>query len=115
MEYFFLALMIPMFLGILFAFGLVIYTAIRNIIENNDDALISFIILLFFIGVVGLLFTSKAKAATFEYKNKLVIEAPDYKTAAKLCFKNLNPVFVSEEKALNVIDICANPIKGEVK
>lgn len=115
MEYFFLALMFPMFLGILFAFGALIYVAARNIIENNGDALISFIILSFCIGFVGLLFTSKVKAATFKYKNGLTIDAPDYKIAAKLCYKKLNPVFVSDEKALDVIDVCANPVKGEVK
>ena len=58
MEYFFLALMFPMFLGILFAFGALIYVAARNIIENNGDALISFIILSFCIGVVGLILST---------------------------------------------------------
>lgn len=56
-----------------------------------------------------------AKASTFEYKGGLKLEAPNYKAAAKLCFKRLNPVFVTEEKALDVIDVCANPVKGSVK
>ncbi len=72
------------------------------------------ILVLFFItitiGIIGL-----SKAATFEYKNGLTIEAPDYKTAAKLCFKKLNPVYTTEEAGLNAIYTCTNPVKGEVK
>lgn len=73
--------------------------------------------LIIFIVIVIIMSTLSymVKAATFEYKNKLVIQAPDYKTAAKLCFKKLNPVFVSEEAGLEIIDICSNPVKGEIK
>lgn len=67
-----------------------------------------FMTILFFI-------TNTADAETFKYKTGLTIEASDYKTAAKLCFKKLNPVYVSEEAGLEIIDLCINPISGEVK
>lgn len=102
-----LLLMLPL---IIFVFaGFVFY--LIEIITHHPVLLIPIVIVI--LAMIGSL--NIAKAETFQYKNKLVIEAPDYKTAAKLCFNKLNPVFVSEEKALNVIDICANPIKGEVK
>ena len=69
--------------------------------------------------IAGVMFvmgiTNLAKAATFEYKGGLKIEAPSYYVAAKLCYKKLNPIYTCDEDALAAIDICANPIKGEVK
>lgn len=75
--------------------------------SNAAEKVLLFTTILFAIGV-GI----TANAETFKYKTGLTIEAPDYKTAAKLCFKKLNPVYVSDEKALDVIDICVN---GKVK
>lgn len=55
--------------------------------------------------------TTRARAETFDYKNGLTVEARDFRTAAKHCYKKLNPVFVTEEKALEAIDVCVNPVR----
>jgi hypothetical protein len=75
-----------------------------------------YVVLLVLLVAIGMVIgATNLKAETYQYKTGLVIEAPDYKTAAKLCYKTLNPVFVTEEKALIAIDVCANPERGEVK
>ena len=57
-----------------------------------------------------------AHAETFKYKGGLEITAKDYKTASRLCFNKLTGgKYPGEEQGLNIIDICANPIKGKVK
>ena len=59
--------------------------------------------------VIGLL---QANAETFKYKNGMVIVATDYKTASKRCFNLLtNGKYPGEERGLDIIDLCANPIK----
>lgn len=73
-----------------------------------------YIILMVFMSILFFI-KNTADAETFKYKTGLTIEAPDYKTAAKLCFKKLNPVYITEEAGMEVISICANPIVGEVK
>lgn len=58
----------------------------------------------------------QAKAATFEYPDDLTICAATYKEAARVCFRTLTKgKYPGEERGLEIIDICANPIKGEVK
>jgi hypothetical protein len=49
-----------------------------------------------------------SSAATFKYVDGTKIEAPDFRTAARLCFSKLHPVYTTEEAGLDVIDICAN-------
>jgi hypothetical protein len=61
--------------------------------------------------LVGLVFVLSSKAATFDYSNGLTVEAKDFRTAAMHCYKKLNPVFVTEEKALEAIDVCVNPVR----
>jgi hypothetical protein len=67
------------------------------------------------IACIGIICVSMADAATYRYSTGLTIEAPDFKTAAKRCFYILNYKYTTEERGLEVIDICANPVKGEVK
>lgn len=56
-----------------------------------------------------------ASASTYTYKNKLVVKAPTYRAAAKACYLQLtHGVYPGDEKGLDIIDICANPVK-EVK
>lgn len=102
-----LLLMLPL---IIFIFAGFIFYFVQAMTYHPVLLIPIVIIILAMIGSLNI-----AKAATFEYKNKLVIQALDYKTAAKLCFKKLNPVFVSEEIGLEIIDICSNPVKGEIK
>lgn len=68
------------------------------------------IVLLFFA-----LFIKSAQAETYKYKNGLVVEAIDYKKASYKCFNILtNGKYPGEEVGLNIIDLCANPIKGKI-
>lgn len=62
-----------------------------------------------------LLFSAQANAGVYEYKGGLALTAPSYKEAAKKCYYLLNPEYINEDKALTVIDICSNPVKGEIK
>jgi hypothetical protein len=70
------------------------------------------VILLF--TIVSLVFVI-ASAGEYRYKTGLVITAPDFKTAARLCFTILtNNKYPGEERGLEIIDTCANPIiKGK--
>ncbi len=65
-----------------------------------------FLILAFII--IMTLISSKSNSATYHYSTGLTIEAPDFKTAAKRCFYILNYKYTTEERGLEVIDICAN-------
>lgn len=66
--------------------------------------------------IVTLLICSIGTAETYEYSNKLKLEAPNYKTAAKKCYNILTKnVYPGEELGLAIIDLCVNPIKGSVK
>lgn len=57
-----------------------------------------------------ILLSSSCYANTWEYKNGLKVTAPDFKTAAKICYSKLtSDKYIGEEAALNVIDICVNP------
>ncbi len=55
-----------------------------------------------------------ALAETYKYVNGMTIEAKTFKIASRECFKILTRgVYPGEEKGLDYIDICANPIKGK--
>jgi hypothetical protein len=63
---------------------------------------------------------SNALVIQFTYKNDLKIGVlhkvsfdNSFKQASKVCFNVLYKVYMPEEKALEAIDICANPIKHE--
>jgi hypothetical protein len=75
------------------------------------------ILLLPILIIFGMVFGAvNLKAETYQYKNKLVIQASDYNTAAKLCFKALTKnKYPGEQKGLDIIDLCSNPVSGEVK
>lgn len=69
-------------------------------------------LILFLVGCVSLL----ANAETYKYSNGLIVQAPNYKQAANICFKRLtNGVYPGEERGLDIIDICSNPKKGNIK
>ena len=54
----------------------------------------------------------KAKAEVFTYQSGLVIQAQDFKTAARLCFNRYTKgKYPGEEKGLEIIDVCVNPVK----
>lgn len=54
-------------------------------------------------------------ADIYKYKSGFEIKAKDYKTAAKLCYIKLtNNKYPGDERGLEIIDICVNPIKGKV-
>ena len=54
------------------------------------------------------------QAKEYTYRNKLVIHAISYREAAKKCYLILNPKFTTMEHGLQSIDICINPVKGDV-
>ena len=63
-----------------------------------------------------LIISNLTKAETFTYKNGLSVEATSYKEASRLCFQQLTGgKYQGEEKGLDIIDVCVNPIKGEMK
>lgn len=71
---------------------------------------------LFILVLVGGFKVFAADIKLYKYKGGLEILAPDYKTAAQKCFLSLtNGQYPGEERGLDIIDICVNPIKGENK
>lgn len=57
-----------------------------------------------------------ARAEVYKYKGGLEVNAKDYKTASRACFNKLTGgKYPGEERGLDIIDTCANPIKGKVK
>lgn len=68
------------------------------------------------VAVITTIYVKKAKAETYHYKNGMVTQAQDYKSAAKYCFNTLTKgVYPGEETGLQYIDLCANPIKGKIQ
>jgi hypothetical protein len=62
----------------------------------------------------------KAEVIQFTYKNGLKVGTihkisfeNSFKRCSKVCFNHLYKIYMPEEKALEAIDICANPIKHE--
>lgn len=82
-------------------------------VDRNHD--IVFVILVL-AAALGFLFPSLSKAETYKYKNKLTVTAPTYKEAARRCYSLMtHNKYPGEQKGLEIIDICANPITGEIK
>ncbi len=68
-----------------------------------------------FMGLI-LLLSSLALAETFQYKNGMQISSPSFSEAAKFCYNSLSRnKYLGEEKGLEIIDICVNPIKGKIQ
>ncbi len=70
------------------------------------------IVLIYLIGALLILLTiDAAEAKVYTYKNGLKITASDFGPASKMCFNKLTGgVYPGEEKGLDIIDICVNPI-----
>lgn len=81
----------------------------------------------FWVAFILLTFTISANAATYEFKYKknmsVVVEGADNYTAmrkaAMICYRTLTKnVYPGEERGLDLIDVCSNPInieKAEVR
>lgn len=119
----FILLLPLLILGIIVTISIIynaLYILFRFIKDGINDHPVEFIFfsscISFVIGMTIILYTRESKAEIFEYKNNLKIEALDYKTAAKECYKILtNNKYPGDAKGLDIIDICANPIKGDIK
>lgn len=82
------------------------------------------IIVIFWIAFILLTFTISANAATYQFKYKqnitTTVEASSYedafRIAAKICYMTLTKnIYPGEEKGLEIIDICANPLSDYAK
>lgn len=82
------------------------------------------IIAIFWIAFILLTFTISAHAATYQFKYKqnvtAMVDAASYedafRVAAKICYMTLSKnIYPGEEKGLEYIDICANPLSDYAK
>ena len=85
---------------------------------------IALIITIFWLSFILLTFTISAHAATYQFKYKqnvtATVDATGYedafRVAAKICYMTLSKnVYPGEEKGLEIIDICANPLSDYAK
>lgn len=82
----------------------------------KDDKFDIFIKLALLLGIFFIVFKAKAEIFTYQDKKgsnvKFKIEDVDLRAASKKCFTYLtNGVYQGEERGLEIIDTCANPIK----
>lgn len=80
------------------------------------------IIVIFWIAFILLTFSISTHAATYEFKYKknmtVTVEGSDNYTAmrkaAMICYRTLtNNVYPGEDRGLDIIDVCSNPINIE--
>lgn len=65
--------------------------------------------------LIGLAIYRCSQAETYKYKNGMVIEAKTFKLASRECFSKLTGnIYPGEERGLDIIDICSNPIRGKI-
>lgn len=93
-----------------FIVGFVVYSVLFFVILTVASRLGVFGIAASVLAV--LLIVNSGKAATFEYVDGTKIESNDFRTAARLCFLKLTKgKYPGEQKGLEYIDICANPVR----
>ncbi len=92
--------------------------------RSFNEMSIALIITIFWLAFILLTFTISASAATYQFKYKQNVTATvdtasyedAFRVAAKICYMTLTKnVYPGEEKGLQIIDICANPLSDYVK